>query len=497
MKYLLELLSGSVTMYRMLLLILLGHVGLSILFAAFGVLPYSPLSLLLSAAVLMSVSYGSNWLIGRALKARPHGESALITGLLLLFILTPREDITGLLMLAVAALIATASKYVLVYKRRHIFNPAAAGALIAGLFGIAYGTWWVATPELFIFTALGAFLLLYKMRRLQMAAVFLAVAIPLIVTMAVVTGQSLALAMASLLSWPVVFFVGFMLSEPLTLPPRKHQQFFNAVLAGVLFALPVHLGTISSSPELTLVIVNLIAFAFSVKGLIILKLKDKRQLTPTSVEYIFEPQRPLAFEAGQYAELMMQHHADSRGQRRMLSVVSAPGEHTVRFGVKHAQQGSSFKKQLKKLRPGDVIKATTLAGDFVLPKNRAVPLLFIAGGIGITPYLSHLSWLSKQQEKRDVVLVYAATSADELAYLAELRQLPIKLIAVIPEGTVKGVDTATSPYVTQQILHDMVPNLQNRQAYVSGPPLMVQAIKKALKAEGVKKAVKTDYFTGY
>ena len=90
---------------------------------------------------------------------------------------------------------------------------------------------------------------------------------------------------------------------------------------------------------------------------------------------------------------MPHRRADSRGIRRVFSISSADADTgTVSFGIKIPAEGSSsFKRTFAELPPGSRIQATTVGGDFVLPADTAEPLLMVAGGIGITPFISHLA----------------------------------------------------------------------------------------------------------
>src|SRR5690606_36590573 len=100
---------------------------------------------------------------------------------------------------------------------------------------------------------------------------------------------------------------------------------------------------------------------------------------------------------------------DARGWRRVYSIASAPGGH-VRFGVRLPERSSTFKRAMLSLEPGAKVTATSVGGDFVLPGDDS-PVLLVAGGIGITPYVSHLA----ASTGRDVALVYAISTPDDLA----------------------------------------------------------------------------------
>jgi ferredoxin-NADP reductase len=525
---------GRVTMYRLVLLLLAALALIALIMSLTGTLDYEPEELLLSAAVAIGVAYGANRLIAPLFRVRPHGESALITGLLLFFIFWPTSEGDGLLHLAVAALVATLSKYLLVWRGRHVLNPAAAGAVFVGVLQIDASVWWVGGKELLPYVVVAGLLVLYRTRRLPMAAVFVVVATGIITIRLAGDGQSTGDALTTALqSYPILFFVSFMLSEPLTLPPRRFQQLGLAVLVGALFAIPMSVGSVAMTPELALVLGNLAAFAVARRSGVRLRFVQRRELGPTTGEYVFAPIRPLAFRPGQYAELTLPHRGpDRRGVRRTFTIASAPASAataagvatagattttaaatpaattttaatatagTVAFGIREAPaKGSSFKRALAALEPGTVVSATTVAGDFLLPRDRTAPLLLVAGGIGVTPFVSQLR-AEADEEPRDAVLVYGVTPGEGLPYRDELQRAGVPVVLVSPEAPADlpaGWTHVAADRISEDVLRRAVSDAKDRRAYVSGPPAMVDAVRAALRRLGVRR-VRTDHFAGY
>ena len=99
-----------------------------------------------------------------------------------------------------------------------------------------------------------------------------------------------------------------------------------------------------------------------------------------------------------------------------------------------AEPVSSAKRSLLALAPGDELTATTVGGDFVLPRDPATPVLLIAAGIGITPYLAQLAAAAPAGD-RDVVLLYLAKNAAELAYAEELQRSGARILARLADGS--------------------------------------------------------------
>lgn len=507
MKQALDNFTGRVTMYRLVTLALSIVAAASVGFSLFQLttdppanppLPFTPTELLANLAVALGATILSSRMFALLLRTRPHTESSIITGLILFFLFWPSLDPRDLTTLALAGVLATASKYFIAWRGRHILNPAAAGATLVALLQFGGSVWWVATGALLPFVLIGAFLILYRTGRLAMGAVFALVALAILTVRLTSGGQDVGDAfITSVTSYPVLFFAGFMLSEPLTMAPRRWQQLAIAALVGALFTVPFTFGPIYLSFELALVIGNVIAFVAGQRRGIRLTYLGSRQVTPTAWEFRFSPKRPLRFRPGQWLEFTLPHTAqDSRGTRRIFSIASAPGN-DVAVALRMPERTSSFKRSLLELEPGAALRATSVGGDFLLPRDTSTPVLLIAGGIGITPFLSQLVDDRASGIDRDVVLVYEVTSLDELAFVEELALERVLLIA--PDAPPHLPDAwrwiGVGP-ITPELLEQQVQDVRQRRAFVSGSPLRVNRARAALRQVGVRK-IAVDAFSGY
>lgn len=506
---------GRVTMYRLVTLTLITLAAIMIIYTAAGSFktPFTVKGELIGLVVLLAASYVSSRVLGLIWRVKPHAESSLITGLLLWFIFWPTTDSTDLAWLAAAALLANLSKYVLAWRGRHVFNPAAAGALLVLLVQHFVGrdlpvtaTWWIASKQLLPFVVIGAFLVLWRTRRIDVGLLFILTSAALILWGLVAgfdTPFDEAIKTAAY-SYPFVFMAGFMVSEPLTLPPRRLQQRVVAVTIAIVFSWgtliavwggsPLHIGVVSTSPEVALLVGNLVAFAFARRRGLSLELVGTRKLTPETHELMFRAKHPVGFTPGQYAELTVPHaRADSRGVRRTFSISSPPGDDgQMSIAVRVPTKSSTYKKALLGLRPGQTVHGTGVGGDFVLPKDAAVPVLLVAGGIGITPFLSQL----RHDPKRDAVLVYGVAGPEEISYADELAGFRVVLVsAARPDHLPSTWRWVEAPFMSADIIASAVPDLDTRRAYVSGPPAMVNAVRAGLSKRCA--GIKTDYFTGY
>lgn len=509
MKQWLDRVTGLVTMYAMVLCLLVAIGVIALVLSLVGQLSYGPLALVLSAVVALGVTLATSWLAALVVRVKPHVISALITGLLLFFVMRPADDVAGLSGIALAAVVASVSKYVLAIRGRHIFNPAALGAFVVGIvvftsgnFELSYPNWWVGTPYLLAPVAIGAFFVLYRTQRLTMGIAFLVLALAVGFGGAMLRGGTAENALAvALLSSPIVFFAGFMLSEPLTLPPRRWQQLLEAAVVALLITVPFAIGTVTNTPQLALIVGNVLAFAFGQRRAIRLEYLGKTQLSPTTWELAFQPARPVRFVAGQYMELTIPHRkADFRGSRRYFSISSAPAaDGPLTFALTMPEKASSFKQALLDLEPGATVHGTSVGGDFALPRDLEEPLLLVAGGIGITPFASQLAHATTVGETRDVVVVYSTSTEGAPPYGDLLAASGARVVLFSPEAPSPlptGWVYGGTGRVTPERIAELVPDAASRRAYISGPPALVATLRAALRGQGVKR-VHADYFSGY
>lgn len=507
---------GRVSMYRLALLCLATLAAIAFLLSLAGLAGPTWAEILATAAVLVVVSVAVDAAAQRLLKLPWRLESSLITAGILLFVLRPSVTIAGLVGIAIAAAIAAASKYVLAWRGRHIFNPAAVGAsvltlitAITGAYGLGGSSWWVGSPLFGPIVLLLGIILVWRTERLRVIALFwvVAIAVGVVVVALQYAAQAVpvdvwTIVVQQLWSSPVLFLGAFMLSEPLTLPPRRWQQFIVAAVVGVLVGwaplfgdFPVGLGQ-----ERALLVGNLIAFAFAVRAAVRLVFASRAQLTPTVRELTFDASRGFTFTAGQFLELDVPHrHPDARGSRREFSIVSAPEDlPAVRIAFRDGGgPQSSFKKALAAVEPGQALAVTGVWGDFVLPRQSSEPLLMVAAGIGVTPFISHLRHLAQTGQERDVVVVYVAKDAAELAFRDDLERSGVRVIVFTrdePADLPENWFWARGARLDADTLRRAVPDIGARHAYASGPAGLLADLAPTLQQA---RSITTDAFSGY
>ncbi|MFC8681651.1 FAD-dependent oxidoreductase [Microbacterium ureisolvens] len=505
---------GRMSMYRLVYLALAALAVVALLLSFFGLVGPGPLELVVTLLVLAAVCVGVDAAAQRVMHLPWRLESSLITAHILLFVLRPTLDLVGLAGIALAAAVASLSKYVLAWRGRHIFNPAAVGATVVTLLslvwpGLGSSAWWVGTPALAAPVIVLGLAVLVRTEKLRVVAVFLVIAVGVAVFRTAAQYQAAGLEVEILdMLWPILWsspflFLGaFMLSEPLTLPPRRWQQLTVAAVVGVLAGWPLPIGDITLGQERALLVGNLIAFAFAVRTAVRLTLVSRAEPTPTVEELTFRVHDRLAFLPGQYLELEVPHrHPDARGTRREFSIASAPEDlPLLKVAFKDGKSTkplSSYKKALAQVAPGDDLAITGVWGDFLLPKRDAAPILMVAAGIGVTPFVSQLRHVRAAGLDRDIVLVYVASDASELAFRDEIEASGAHVIVFTrdrPADLPEHWQWARGVRLDADGLLRVVPDIGSRHAYISGPAGLIAELAPALERA---RSITTDAFSGY
>ncbi len=499
-----DYLLDRITMDRLVLYVLIGLIALGMVLAYFQLLAFSPLALLLSTLWLIIICWTANSLLASIFEVPTNVESVYITALILALIIDPALSLDNFLFLGWAAILAMSSKYILAFNKKHLFNPAAIAVVITSFALGESASWWVGTASMLPAVLLGGMLLVLKLRQGETGFLFLTASLVTVCMVSFLQGLSLTRELQQLLiASPLFFFAAIMLTEPLTAPPTQKLRNIYAVIIGLLFIPQIHLGPIYSTPELALVIGNIYSYLVSPKQRFVLKLKRKSKIAANIVDFVFKPAQGLTFKPGQYMEFTLAHaKPDSRGNRRFFTLASSPTEENLHLGIRFSADGSSFKNAFYKIGSRTKIIAGQIAGDFTLSEDPKQKLVFIAGGIGITPFRSMLKYLLDMQEPRDIVLFYTNKTADEIAYKDIVSEAQTKLgIKVFYTLTnTQAVPRNWSGLVgriDEHMIQTAVPDYKERTYYISGPLDMVKACEHILKKVGVERdQIKKDFFPG-
>lgn len=214
--------------------------------------------------------------------------------------------------------------------------------------------------------------------------------------------------------------------------------------------------------------------------------------------FFFRPAKPVHYTAGQYTELTLPHkNPDNRGVKRWFTLSSGPEQEFLTITTKHADdKGSSFKKALWALKPGTEVHMAEPMGDFVLPKLIQTPLVFVAGGIGLTPFHSMCEWLAATGETRPIKFLYGVRNEDEIIFQDTFQKAGIEPTIVVSDpspawGGERG-------RISAELVLGLEKPSEDTLVYLSGPEPMVQALASDLQKVGLRKdRLVSDEFPNY
>ncbi len=220
----------------------------------------------------------------------------------------------------------------------------------------------------------------------------------------------------------------------------------------------------------------------------------------------FRVSRPGSFQfaAGQsvYVTIPDLKEADRKGRLRTFSIASAPQEAELEIATR--QTDTRFKRHLAAANTGATVQIEGPYGDLALHDDANRPAVFLAGGIGVTPFRSMVLDAANRGLQHRLFLFYSNRRPEDAAYLAELRELEqknprFKLIPTFTEGSASLPDGVVEHgYINAEMLARHVGDLAAPIFYVAGPPAMVLAMEGVLEAAGVDpKSVHAEKFAGY
>jgi len=223
------------------------------------------------------------------------------------------------------------------------------------------------------------------------------------------------------------------------------------------------------------------------------------QLTEAITSYWFRPEKPFTFVAGEYTELYLPHpNADSHGERRWFSFSSSPSEALFSITTKfNTADHSSFKRVLQYIQPGSRHHFADPMGDFVLPKNKDIPLLFVIAGIGVTPVHSMIRHLADTHEKRDVQILYGVRHEQDLVFADTLHAYAPEAYTPIINEPIHTWTGETGRITPDRVLQALG-NAKSTLVYMSGPEQMIEDLREGLMQANVSpNRIITDNFLGY
>lgn len=193
---------------------------------------------------------------------------------------------------------------------------------------------------------------------------------------------------------------------------------------------------------------------------------------------------------------------DGEGDARTFTIASAPHEPELMIATR--MRDTAFKRTLKSAPVGTAVTIDGPNGEMVLHGDPARPAVFLAGGIGITPFLSMIRHAAHKRLPHRMYLFYSNRRPDDAAFLPELEEMEYanphyRLIATMAEPE-KSVESwwGETGFIRRELLERHLPAGASPIYYFAGPPPMTMAMRKMLDVMGVgEQDMRYEEFYGY
>jgi ferredoxin-NADP reductase len=233
-------------------------------------------------------------------------------------------------------------------------------------------------------------------------------------------------------------------------------------------------------------------------------LMRQEEVAEGTMAFHFEKPSGFSFRAGQCADVTLTAplETDAEGNTRTFSIASPPFANELVFTTR--MRNTAFKRSLKQVKSTAEVKIRPAAGSFTLHKNIAKPAIFLAGGIGITPFLSMVQQADRDRLSQRLYLFYSNRRPEDAAFLDTLKALEatnsnFRLICTMTEMSKSKKEwKGETALIDKEMLCRNLTNLQGPIYYIAGPPTMVTVMRTALVSAGVEENdIRTDEFAGY
>ena len=231
-----------------------------------------------------------------------------------------------------------------------------------------------------------------------------------------------------------------------------------------------------------------------------------RQETVAEGTMAFYFSKPSGFQyrAGQSLQMTLVDplETDSEGNSRTFTIASAPHEPELMIATR--MRDTAFKRVLKAAPIGLAVKIDGPNGEMVLHDDPARPAVFLAGGIGVTPFLAMTRHAAKERLPHRLYLFYSNRRPEDAAFLPELQKMEqanpnYRLVATMAEaGKSAQRWSGETGFIRRDMLERRLPDLKSPIYYYAGPPQMTMAMRQMLEEIGIgEQDMRYEEFYGY
>lgn len=228
-----------------------------------------------------------------------------------------------------------------------------------------------------------------------------------------------------------------------------------------------------------------------------LKLVDKKEEATKTVSFFWEPENEVQFLPGQYFyyTLPLLKYPDDRGPTRHFTIASSPTEKTLMLTTR-IRETSGYKKTINEFKVGDTVEGEGPAGTFIFDEKSTKTQVFIAGGIGITPFRSFIKYAYDKNLKVPLRLIFS-NSDSEFVYKQELDEWANKI-----DLKIDYIDTSKTGHLNKTLILKSLKNwgldIKDTVIWVVGPPPFINAIEDEVEKLNISSdSVRTEKFSGY
>ena len=227
-------------------------------------------------------------------------------------------------------------------------------------------------------------------------------------------------------------------------------------------------------------------------------LRRREPVAEGTLAFYFDKPAGFSHEAGQNAifTLVESPTMDAAGPSRPFTIASAPHEPELMIATR--MRDSAFKRHLGAAAIGTRVHLDGPAGIMVLHEDASRPAVFLAGGIGITPFLAMARDAAKRELPHNIVLFYSNRRPQDAAFLTELERMRRPNFRLISTMTAAPDWRGERRLISRQLLAGHLPDLRAPVYYFAGPPGMTMAMQGMLAELGVaEEDMRSEEFYGY
>jgi len=227
--------------------------------------------------------------------------------------------------------------------------------------------------------------------------------------------------------------------------------------------------------------------------------KERVKRTGTVESFRFIPEQKPNFIPGQFLQVIFDPaNSGNKLLNKYLSFSASPERDYFEFTKRLSD--SDFSNRLKALQPGDEVWLKGPLGNCVFREEQP-KIGFLIGGIGITPVISILEYITDRKFKTDIVLLYSNRTEEEIAFKSEIdrwrKENPnLKVFYTLTDCQPKDPECLYG-YIDAELLTARMPDARDRIIFIFGPPGMVKAMFEVCLKSVPKEQIKTENFLGY